>query len=562
MPLKFTLFKKYSLIFCAIIGSSLLISGIISISFSYQENRRALIRLQREKAEAAAARIGQYLFDIEQRIGITGMPDRSVSALDQRCFEIQLLRRIAAINEITLLDHHGKEYLHVSRRAADVIRSGKDLSTTDFFRRVKSGRPYRSPIYFRNGALYMTLAMAVGPEEAGVTVAEIDLEFLLDGISHIKVGDSGHAYAVDVDGRLIAHPDIGLVLKNTSLASLSHVKAAINNPAQGREIEHALSYDGRQVLTAFGTIPQLGWFVFVEEALAEAYRPLYSHAIRSALLVLIGTLFTLLACVILVRRMVGPIDALQDGVTRIGLGVLDHRITVRTGDELEKLADGFNGMAEHLQESYATLEQKVTERTVDLENKNRELIAAIARQEELTAKVEALSATDGLTGIANRRRFDEVLDREHARLSRSGATLSLIMLDIDHFKAYNDNYGHVKGDDCLRQIARVIADCTTRPADLAARYGGEEFACILPETDCNGAVAIAEKIRRGIVDLAVPHKGSSIAEYVTASFGVVSAPSSAEVSALDIVSQVDELLYQAKSRGRNRVEFCRPRLIP
>ncbi|MFH1020252.1 MAG: diguanylate cyclase [Pseudomonadota bacterium] len=174
-------------------------------------------------------------------------------------------------------------------------------------------------------------------------------------------------------------------------------------------------------------------------------------------------------------------------------------------------------------------------------------------------KLEALSNTDGLTGIANRRRFDEALAQEYARHARSGAKLSLILLDIDHFKLFNDGYGHVKGDECLQQIARVMADCAGRPADLVTRYGGEEFACLLPETDSSGAVVIAEKIRRGIMDCAIPHKGSDVAGCVTASLGVVTVQCTADGSAVDVVFQADELLYLAKSSGRNRIEFVTAR---
>ncbi len=173
---------------------------------------------------------------------------------------------------------------------------------------------------------------------------------------------------------------------------------------------------------------------------------------------------------------------------------------------------------------------------------------------ESNRKLESLSATDGLTGIANRRRFDEVLAKEYSRHSRSGVELSLILLDIDYFKAFNDCYGHIIGDECLRQIAQVIAECASRAADLAARYGGEEFVCILPETDLIAAVAIAERIRNGIIARAIPHSGSSVADHVTASLGVVTARCSADNSSLAILSQVDELLYRAKSLGRNRVE--------
>ena len=360
MPLKSSLFRKYALALSALIGTSLLVSGLIGIIYSYQESRQALIAVQHEKAEAAAARIGQYLFDIEQKVGMTAVKQRGIAALEQRSQEIQLLRHIPAINEITLLDAQGQEYLRVGHRAVDVVKSGRDFSDTDYFRLARAGRSYRSPIYFREGGLYMITAFPVGPPDAGITVAEIDLEFLLDGISRIKVGGSGFAYAVDGQGRLIAHPDIGLVLKNTSFAALAQVQAALKAPT--RDIPatlHTQNSRGEDVLTAFETIPQLNWFVFVEEPLAEAFRPLYAQAIRSLVLMLAGILVTLLFSVALVRRMTHPILALQEGAALIGQGAFDHRITtIHTGDELEALANAFNQMAGQLQSSYALLEQR------------------------------------------------------------------------------------------------------------------------------------------------------------------------------------------------------------
>jgi diguanylate cyclase (GGDEF)-like protein/hemerythrin-like metal-binding protein len=128
------------------------------------------------------------------------------------------------------------------------------------------------------------------------------------------------------------------------------------------------------------------------------------------------------------------------------------------------------------------------------------------------------------------------------------------MLDVDHFKNYNDTYGHIRGDECLRQISNVIKACASRPADLAARYGGEEFVCILPETGIGGARAIAEKIRSGIEALAIPHKASSVANHVTASLGVATAFCNNENSASSLIAEADKLLYLAKSKGRNRLE--------
>ena len=178
-----------------------------------------------------------------------------------------------------------------------------------------------------------------------------------------------------------------------------------------------------------------------------------------------------------------------------------------------------------------------------------------AALEESNRKLEALSITDALTGIANRRRFDEVLAQEYSRHARSGETLSLILLDIDHFKAFNDTYGHVQGDECLHQIARIIADSVPRPSDLVARYGGEEFACILPETDIYGAVSLAEKIRLNILTRAIPHKGSLVADHITVSLGVATCPCCSGGSGTEVIGKADEQLYRAKALGRNRVEF-------
>jgi diguanylate cyclase (GGDEF)-like protein/hemerythrin-like metal-binding protein/PAS domain S-box-containing protein len=182
--------------------------------------------------------------------------------------------------------------------------------------------------------------------------------------------------------------------------------------------------------------------------------------------------------------------------------------------------------------------------------------------EQLNLKLETLSITDGLTGIANRRHFDEVLAQEYARHSRSDEQLSLILLDIDFFKSFNDFYGHVKGDDCLQQVARVVADCAVRPFDLAARYGGEEFACILPATGSAGAVAIGEKIRQGIIALAIPHRRSKVAAWVTASLGIVTLRCTGGGTGRELVARADRLLYQAKAAGRNRVEADSPWEIP
>jgi diguanylate cyclase (GGDEF)-like protein len=163
------------------------------------------------------------------------------------------------------------------------------------------------------------------------------------------------------------------------------------------------------------------------------------------------------------------------------------------------------------------------------------------------------AVTDGLTGLSNRRHFDDVLQKEYLRLSRSNGLLSLVLFDVDFFKPFNDTYGHLAGDDCLRGIGGSILNVLSRPADIAARYGGEEFVCILPDTDHVGALKIAEDMRHAIAALAIPHAKSTAAPHVTASMGVVTVPCSPGRSPLHLVALADEQLYAAKAGGRNRV---------
>ncbi len=169
-----------------------------------------------------------------------------------------------------------------------------------------------------------------------------------------------------------------------------------------------------------------------------------------------------------------------------------------------------------------------------------------------TDLLENLSNFDGLTQLANRRRFDEVLQSEARRLSRSGKPLALIMLDIDFFKPFNDNYGHGKGDECLIKVATALQQVTQRPGDLVARYGGEEFVVVLPETDIAGAAKVAEAMRRAVESLNYPHEYSSIADHVTVSVGYAAAELK-QGPAEALLEQADHALYRAKSAGRNRV---------
>ncbi len=368
------LFRKYVVYFVVLVSVALLASGLIGLYFSYQENRAGLVALQHEKALAAAAKIEQYINEIEHQIGWTTLPQTVPSAPAQRRFDyLKLLRQVPAITEASLLDRSGREQLRVSRLGLDVTGSGVDYSRDPRFTEVKGGKTYFSPVYFRKETEpYMTIAVPASRDEASVTTADVNLKFVWDVVSRIKIGEAGYAYVVDARGQLISHPDISLVLQKTDLAWLPQVRAAHARAAgRGDEPFGAQDPHGRPVLAASAAIPTLGWTVFVEQPLAEALAPIYALIQRTGVLLLFGLLLSVAAGVVLARRMVTPIRALQSGAAQIGAGALDHRLDIRTGDELEALGEQFNRMAAQLQESYADLERKIADRTRELELANQ-----------------------------------------------------------------------------------------------------------------------------------------------------------------------------------------------
>ena len=188
-----------------------------------------------------------------------------------------------------------------------------------------------------------------------------------------------------------------------------------------------------------------------------------------------------------------------------------------------------------------------------LEKMHQRLVELSAELTRTNQRLELLSQQDGLTGIANRRAFDQRLGTHFAHAARKKEPLTLALCDVDHFKAYNDRYGHMAGDECLRQVAGVLARHARRATDLAARYGGEEFALLLPDTPASGALKVLEGVRSALEALALVHEGSDCAACVTLSIGIATYDPELDRGGADLVKRADEALYRAKSLGRDRI---------
>jgi diguanylate cyclase (GGDEF)-like protein len=176
-----------------------------------------------------------------------------------------------------------------------------------------------------------------------------------------------------------------------------------------------------------------------------------------------------------------------------------------------------------------------------------------AQWQQKVSQAHMLATSDGLTQIANRRRFDEYLEEQWQRMARGRTPLSILLCDIDFFKQYNDTYGHLAGDACLKQVVQALQSAIYRSPDLLARYGGEEFAAILPQTDRDSAVKVAQRMQTAIACLQIPHSGSAISLYVTVSIGIASVIPSEQYSASVLLDESDQQLYYAKHHGRNQI---------
>jgi len=389
------LVRSYFLISVVLITGGLISADVLEIYFRYKEGLEQIGLTQQEAAASAALKIERFVQDMAITMkAVTKSPDiRSSKKRTDYEFELKRLFFLApAITEALVLDTDGIMRARVSRLRAGSPLQKRNLSESVAFKSSSQGKSYFGRVYFRDNDPYITVAVPIEPfpgEFAGVLQAEASLSDILDLVSAVKLGKASYGYVVAKSGELVAHARSRLLSQRQSLSELNQVKTAFQSkpgifPPTAMV---AQNIEGQTVFSSYALIPILDWAVFIERPVEEAYEPIYASLLRTSILLLIGLGVALLATLFVRRRVVRPLETLRKGVELIRKGDLSTRLDIKTGDEIEILADEFNKMAAHVSDAYTSLEHKVAERTQELTTANNKLAEASKLKSQFLANV-------------------------------------------------------------------------------------------------------------------------------------------------------------------------------
>ncbi|WP_378954562.1 diguanylate cyclase [Pelosinus sp. sgz500959] len=444
----------------------------------------------------------------------------------------------------------------------------------------------------------------------GVILGSVKTTALAMLLSDNWIGQTEEVRLVNQDGIMLTEPRYLNVLigkgltKDTAIMKVKLSSDALRNIHLGETGTATwIDYMDEKVMGAYQYMPERGWTLVGNISEAEILKPIYYQLGIMAGVSLLLVLLIMPFVTLITNRIKDPLYwlikqsklVMREDYEKIDLEnysrnmprelsvlcetfiemshKIQHTVSLLRENELklENKVSEIQDMNATLEEEISErqlveevlrqlnikLEDKVYERTRALEEEINKHQAANANLLILNEELQRISLSDGLTGIANRRYFDEFLEREWQRAKRDKTSLALLMIDLDFFKNYNDTYGHMAGDECLKLIAKELRSIPKRSIDIVARYGGEELAFVLPDMNELDAIVMGEQVRVAVEQLAIEHKGSSISESVTVSVGIaVMIPDQDDISAM-IIAKADEALYQAKREGRNQVKLAK-----
>jgi signal transduction histidine kinase len=390
------LVRHYFLASTILISVGLITSGVIEVFFRHQESWELYALIQKEITAGAAFKIEQFIQEIQRDMRAATKTTEVVQHGLAPEFQRELRRLLVnspAITEAVAFDLNGIQRATARRSEPILTEARSEPPPQAALEKVKRGKPYFGTVYFsQGGGAFMKITVPIERfvgEVIGMLQSEIDLTHVREVISAIQVGKTGHAYLVTRSGDLIAHGDLSLVLQKRNLAYLNQVGVAIRSDStpSASNAFVAQNIQGTTVFTSHILIPTLDWLVFTEQPIEEVYAPLYASMLRTSGVLLIGLGVAVLATLLVRRRVVRPLETLRDGVERIRKGDLTARLDVKTGDEIEILADEFNEMTAHLKEAQTNLERKVAERTQALTVANEKLEEASQLKSQFLANV-------------------------------------------------------------------------------------------------------------------------------------------------------------------------------
>ena len=441
-----SVFWKYATYFAGLVSALLVVSGAISGYFAYRQALSSQERIQRTKASLAASEIENFMVGVQEAMRATVSKfsaTHSVDAQDLRLELVALLRHHPEITELHWVDPDGKDRLTLSRFTGTAIDTGRDWVDDPRFIGARQSSNHVGSVYFHKETEPHVSIATAGDRKGGVLEAEVNLKYAWDVVTQPRLLEEGLTYVVDRGGQLISHPDIGLVLRRTDLSALPHVRRALDGSSQPiSTLDRARDIKGQAVVSTAAPITSLGWMVFAEQPVDQALRSVYASIARSGALVLFGVAVAIIASVFLARRMVRPIREIEAGARHLGEGQFDRRIALRTGDELQALAEQFNRMAERLQDAYATQETRIAERTHDLKLANEAKTRFIAAaSHDLRQPIHALALFVGqlresrIRGDDETPLIEEIENSVEALRELLEALLDLSKLDVGAISA-------------------------------------------------------------------------------------------------------------------------------
>ncbi len=373
-----------------------------------------------------------------------------------------------------------------------------------------------------------------------------------ENILDLQIGKNGYMYVMDSNGTLIIHPENeGENIANSVDAKGNYFVKEMINKKSGSIIypwKNLNDEKAENKIVVYDYYAPMDWYICSGVDLAELIEPFNQLKTKLFIVILLFLFLAIGISVFYSKLITNPINELINSMKQVKYGNYDSLINIEQEDEIGQLSQIYNEMVGEIKERTENLEKM----NVELQKSNETLEL---RVKERTLQLEELSNMDGLTEIANRRRLDQYLRKILNLSKREKLPISLIMIDIDFFKAYNDTYGHLQGDKCLKEIARAIQDSLRRSTDLVGRYGGEEFSVVLFNTDSKQAIKVAKHIQSSVNQLSIKHLSSSVSNIVTVSMGIATINPSLTDTIENLYSMSDNALYAAKANGRNRIEY-------